>query len=271
MQIDTSAHVISQNWQKYTPLEHDIWRRLYARQQEILPNRATPAFLSGLDKLKIASEGIPRFDEISEFLFKETRWEVVAVKGLVPDDVFFALLANRQFPSTCFIRTPEQFDYLQEPDIFHDTFGHVPMLVHPVFADYMEAFGKAGLAAMEKGSLHYLARLYWFTVEFGLILTEEGLRIYGSGIMSSPKESVHCLESSRPNRISFDLVRCMRTQYRIDDLQDTYFVISSFEELINSTTGDFVKTYENLKLLPDFDIGEILPTESQIPPNKISH
>ena len=174
--------------------------------------------------------------------------ERFAVPGLVPDDVFFDHLANRRFPAGQFIRKRNELDYLQEPDVFHDVFGHVPMLTNPVFADYMEAYGKGGLRSLYYAALKNLAALYWYTVEFGLIRTDEGLRIYGAGIVSSKTESIFALEDPSPNRIGFDLERLMRTDYRIDDFQQTYFVIDSYDQLFRATVDtDFAPIYERLQ------------------------
>lgn len=258
MDSTSQSHFIDQNWSSYTDAQHKIWSTLFHRQHDILQSRAVPEFLYGVDHLGIESDKIPNFEELSAILTKATGWKIVAVDGLVPDDIFFTLLANRCFPSTCFIRRMDQLDYLQEPDIFHDIYGHVPLLIQPVFADYMEAYGKAGLKALGSDSLHYLARLYWYMVEFGLIDTPEGLRIYGSGIVSSAGESKYCIESPKPNRLWFDLLRVMRTNYKIDDFQETYFVVSSFDALINTTTQDFTKTYELLKNQSDFEPAQIL-------------
>lgn len=238
---------IEQDWSSYTALEHDTWRQLYARQSALLPGRACSEFLDGLTKLDLNDGGIPDFRQLNEELRKLTGWEVVAVPDLVPDAAFFKLLAARKFPAGRFMRKPEEMDYLSEPDVFHDVFGHVPMLAHPVFADYMEAYGKGGLRSLEFDALHHLARLYWYTVEFGLMRSDEGLRIYGAGILSSRTESVFCLESESPNRIGFDLPRVMRTDYRIDDFQQTYFVIDSFEQLLSESYKDFQAIYRALK------------------------
>jgi len=181
------------------------------------------------------------------------------VPGLVPDEVFFDHLANRRFPAGNFIRKPDQLDYLQEPDVFHDVFGHVPMLTDPVFADYMAAYGKGGQRAMGRGQLHNLARLYWYTVEFGLMNTAEGMRIYGAGIVSSRAESVFALEDPSPNRLGFDLERVMRTLYRIDDFQQAYFVIDSLQSLLDATQQDFGPLYERLKGAEDIPVEAILP------------
>jgi phenylalanine-4-hydroxylase len=238
---------ISQNWRAYTQVEHDTWDTLYARQMEILPGRACDAFLKGLQALDLNTGGIPDFALMNPKLKALTGWTVVCVPGLVPDDVFFDHLANRRFPSGQFIRKPDQLDYLQEPDIFHDVFGHVPMLTDPTFADYMQAYGRGGQRAQSLGMLKNLARLYWYTVEFGLLEDTDGLRIYGAGIVSSASESVFALEDTSPNRIAFDLERIMRTDYRIDDFQQVYFVVPSIEALNDATYEDFGPIYERLK------------------------
>jgi phenylalanine-4-hydroxylase len=252
---------IEQNWAAHTAEDHAIWAMLFKRQQEILKGRAAQEFLDGIDILNVSADGVPDFRRLNDILGARTGWQIVAVPGLVPDDIFFDHLANRRFPSTCFIRTAEQLDYIQEPDVFHDVFGHVPLLVNPVFADYMQAYGQGGVKAMQLGALPNLSRLYWYTVEFGLIRTREGLRIYGAGIVSSQGESVYSLESQAPNRIGFDLMRVMRTRYRIDDFQESYFVIDSYEQLFEATGPDFTGYYETLKTLPEIEAGQILPED----------
>jgi phenylalanine-4-hydroxylase len=243
---------------RYTDAEHALWRTLYDRQMRLLPGRAVPEFLDGVALLDLAS-GVPDFERLSEQLMQLTGWRVVAVPGLVPDDVFFEHLANRRFVAGNFLRTPAEIDYLQEPDVFHDVFGHVPLLAHPVFADYMQAYGEGGLRSIGFGALRKLARLYWYTVEFGLIETPGGLRIYGAGIVSSAGESRFALDSPSPNRIGFDLLRVLRTEYRIDAYQQTYFVIPSFEELLRQTLEtDFAPLYAALEALPDLAITDIL-------------
>lgn len=240
-------YVIDQNWAGYTADEHAVWDFLYRRQRDILADRADPAMLQGLETLNLNRGGIPNFAVINEELKARTGFTVIAVPGLVPDEVFFMHLANRRFPAGQFIRTRGQLDYLQEPDIFHDVFGHVPLLTNPVFADYMEAYGKGGLRAMKFGRLKNLAALYWYTVEFGLIETPKGVRIYGAGISSSKDESIFALEDPSPNRLRFNLERVMRTQYRIDDFQQTYFVIRSYDELFRATVDtDFAPLYARL-------------------------
>lgn len=251
---------IPQGFENYSEAEHKTWVTLYERQAEILPGRACDEFFRGLKALDLHGRGIPDFRELNEKLSALTGWTIVAVPGLVPDAVFFEHLANRRFPAGDFIRSANQLDYLQEPDVFHDVFGHVPMLTDPVFADYMQAYGKGGQRALSLGHLHNLARLYWYTVEFGLMETPQGLRIYGAGIVSSRTESIFSLESPSPNRIGFDLERVMRTPYRIDDFQQVYFVIPSLQYLLDTTTGtDFGPLYAKLEHLPDIPIDAIEP------------
>lgn len=256
---------ISQNWDAFTADEHAMWDRLFARQSDMLPGRASDAFLRGIDVLRLEKPGIPDYRELNARLMAATGWRVVAVPGLVPDEVFFDHLANRRFPAGNFIRTPEQLDYLQEPDVFHDVFGHVPMLADPVFADYMVAYGEGGLRSLKFDALKQLARLYWYTVEFGLIREAGGLRIYGAGIVSSFAESVFALDSDSPNRIGFDLARVMRTDYRIDDFQQNYFVIDSLEQLLDTTVNtDFAPLYSANAVLPPIPIADILPEDDVV-------
>ena len=258
----SQKYVIDQGWENFTEQEHEMWSYLFKRQvEEILPGRVVPVFLDGVNGLQMAADGIPKFSDLTDILQAATGWSVVAVPDLVPDDIFFEMLSRRVFPSTNFIRKPEQLDYLQEPDIFHDIFGHVPLLVHPVFADYMQAYGEAGIKAFDTGHLHYLARLYWYTVEFGLIHTDEGLRTYGSGIVSSFGETKYCVEDKTPNRIQFDLNRVMRTNYIIDKYQETYFVVNSFEELFEATTQDLTDLYVELDKLKDLVPSDVLDSD----------
>ncbi len=253
---------VPQDWDRYTPAEHAMWDRLFARQAAMLPDRVTPEYMAGLDILRMTHPGIPDFAELNERLMRATGWQVVAVPGLVPDRVFFDHLANRRFVAGRFIRKPDQQDYLEEPDIFHDVFGHVPLLAHPVFADYMQAYGQGGLRAADMGSMARLARLYWYTVEFGLIRGDDGLKLFGAGIVSSYGESRFALEDPSPNRLGFDLKRLMRTNYRIDDYQESYFVIDSFDDLLRQTVEtDFGPLYGDLEGAPDIDPDAILPTD----------
>ena len=252
---------VDQRWSDYTPAQHGVWKTLFERQSKLLPGRACDEFVDGMRALPIASDKIPDFEQLSDVLMKHTGWRVVAVPGLVPDDVFFEHLANRRFPSGQFIREASQLDYLQEPDVFHDVFGHVPLLMNPIMADYIQAYGVGGLRAKEKGVLDLLARVYWYTVEFGLVKQRDGLRIYGAGIVSSYAESLFALDSDSPNRIRFDLERVMNTLYRIDDFQESYFVIDSLDELLDLANRDFSSLYETVKLQPSYAPGTVLPQD----------
>ena len=255
--------VVEQPWASYTAADHATWATLYARQQDVLPQRASRTFLDNLTRMRMHGDAIPKFDELNLALRKATGWELIGVEGLLPELTFFDHLANRRFPVTWWIRKPEQLDYLAEPDLFHDLFGHVPLLMEPVFADYMQAYGRGGVKAHGIGTdaLSNLTRLYWYTVEFGLIRESDGLRIYGSGIVSSKGESIHCLESPTPNRIGFDLRRIMRTRYRIDTFQKTYFVIDSFEQLMDATRPDFAPIYTELAMQDSIPAGDVLASD----------
>ena len=253
---------IAQRWAEYTPDQHAMWDRLYHRQVRQLPGRVAPVFLEGLELLGMDQTGIPDFDDLSARLHRATGWSVVTVPGLVPDAVFFEHLAQRRFVAGRFIRTPAQLDYLQEPDIFHDVFGHVPLLAHPVFADYMQAYGQGGLRALEYQAIHKLSRLYWYTVEFGLIRAGADLKIYGAGIVSSHGETQYALEDSTPLRLCFDLRRVLRTRYKIDSFQKNYFVIESFDDLLRQTLDtDFAPLYAELAGLADIEPNVLLPTD----------
>jgi phenylalanine-4-hydroxylase len=256
---------IPQRWGDYGSEEHAVWDQLFARQSAMLAPRATQAFLDGLEVLRLSKPGIPDFEELSARLMDLTGWSVVAAPGLVPDAVFFEHLANRRFVAGRFIRSRESLDYLQEPDVFHDVFGHVPLLADPVFADYMQAYGKGGLRSLGFSSLHKLARLYWYTVEFGLVREAGGLKAYGAGIVSSYGESIFALDDPSPNRIGFDLRRLMRTRYRIDDYQQTYFVIESFKDLLAETCEtDFAPLYRELEAAGDLEPQTVLPEDRLI-------
>lgn len=261
-------YVVEQDWAAYTPAEHELWRRLYQRQAKLLPGRACEEFIDSLKKMDAVDE-IPRFERTTQALRKATGWELVAVPGLVPELTFFEHLANRRFPVTVWLRDASEFDYIVEPDVFHDFFGHVPMLFNPVFADYMQQYGKGGLKALQLGGLDQLARLYWYTVEFGLIRSEQGLRVYGAGILSSGGEIEHCLTSKAPRRIALNAERTMRTLYKIDSYQETYFVIDAFQELFDQTAPDFSPIYERLKTQPVLAANTLLPGEVNIPPNAV--
>ena len=244
-----------QNFAAYTAADHNTYRRLYERQSALLPGLASEAFIAALPSLGI-KDHIPRFEEINERLYRATRWEIVAVPGLIPEVPFFTLLANRQFPVTDWIRTPQEFDHIVEPDIFHDLFGHVPLLFNPVFADYVQRSGQGGLKAQGLGSCEMLSRLYWYTIEFGLIRQAGGLRAYGAGILSSAGELPYAVQSPKPQRLPLQLERTMRTRYKIDTYQQTYFVIDSFEQLFDMTAADFAPIYERLRGVPEFAADE---------------
>ncbi len=252
---------IDQGWQNYTVGEHAVWKTLFERQAALLPGRACDAFVQGMRDLPIGADRIPDFRLLSEVLMRRTGWQIVAVPGLVPDEVFFEHLANRRFPAGSFIRQREQLDYLEEPDVFHDVFGHVPMLMNPVIADFVQAYGVGGLRARQLGVLPQLARVDWYTVEFGLVQQPDGLRIYGSGIASSFTESVFALDDPSPNRIAFDLERVMRTNYRIDDFQESYFVLDDLDDLLKLATIDFAPVYARVGGQPELQPGDVLAND----------
>ncbi len=255
---------IDQGWARYTPDEHDVWKTLFERQTELLPGRACDAFVQGMRALPIEPDHIPDFARLSETLMRHTGWQVVAVPGLVPDEVFFDHLANRRFPAGNFIRDRRSLDYIEEPDVFHDVFGHVPMLMHPMIADFIQAYGEGGLRAQRLGRLALLARVYWYTIEFGLLRQGDGLRLYGAGIASSFAETRFAIDDPSPSRIAFDLERVMRTRYRIDDFQETYFVLDSLEQLLELATIDFAPVYARLEGAPEHAAGEVLATDRVI-------
>ncbi len=250
---------------QYTDADHAMWNTLCKRQKPLLVNRACDEYMASVDTLGIFEEnGIPDWRRVSDMLEKSSGWKLVTVPGFIPGQLFLEHLSKRQFPVTWWIREPAKIDYLQEPDIFHDLFGHVPMLAHPVFAEYMQQFGLGAVKAKSLGAEEFIGRLYWFTVEFGLIRNPDGLRIYGSGIVSSKSETIYSLESPIPNRFHLDVVRAMRTDYRIDDVQKDYFVINSFEELFEMTKPDYTDYYKKLKSLPLIPAKTILPTDEVI-------
>lgn len=265
--ICDERYVVKQDCQAYTPEQHALWRKLYQRQAKLVPGRACEMFIESLEKLD-AADAIPRLESTTEALYKATGWQLVAVPGLIPDLTFFEHLAERRFPVTVWLRESHEFDYIVEPDIFHDFFGHVPLLFNPVFADHLQQFGKGGLKALKLDALKYLARLYWYTVEFGLIQSPQGLRTYGAGILSSGGEIEYCLTSPHPRRIMLDAERVMRTLYKIDSYQETYFVIRDYEQLFDATAPDFTPMYERLKKLESLPANSLLPGEVNLPPNR---
>ena len=256
--------IVEQPWDDYSASDHDVWRLLYQRQRQVLAGRACDEFLLAQDAMGMTPRRIPKFADMNQVLEPATGWRLIGVEGLLPELDFFDHLANRRFPVTWWIRRPDQVDYIEEPDLFHDLFGHVPLLMNPLFADYMAAYGRGGVKAHGIGAdaLQYLTRLYWYTVEFGLIRQGGGLRIYGSGIVSSKTESIHALESDAPNRIGFDLERIMRTRYRIDTFQKTYFVIDSFQQLMDATAPDFTPIYARLARQDSIPAGEVLASDA---------
>lgn len=256
-------YTCEQQWHRYTAEEHELFRRLYARQVSQLPRLACDEFIAALPQLGI-SDVIPRFDAVSDALYRATRWQVVGVPGLIPEEAFFALLAARRFPVTEWLRRPDEFDYVVEPDVFHDLFGHVPLLFNPVFADYMQAYGEGGLKASRLGECELLARLYWYTVEFGLIATRDGLRAYGAGLLSSRGELEYSVTSGVPRRIAFDLSRIMRTRYTIDAYQPTYFVIASFSQLFAATAPDFAPLYLQVRSQETLDADALLCSDTLV-------
>ncbi len=252
----------SQRWESYTPTEHDRWRRLFARQIDICEKHASRAFLAGLQKLDCA-DAIPDFALTNAILRRATDWELVTVPGFIPDDQFFAHLAARRFPVTQWIREEHELDYLVEPDIFHDFFGHVPLLLNPAFGDFLQKYGVAGERALAMDALPMLARIYWYNVEFGLIEENGTMKAFGAGILSSASETVHAVASPLPSRLRFDPIRIMRTDYAIDDFQRVYFVINSFEDLVEQlVTLDFAPIYEKWRKEPPIHPDALLPDDA---------
>ena len=252
----------TQRWDDYSDAQHALYSRLHKRQSAQLAGLACDEFIAAVRHLG-GEQRIPRFDDINDKLFPATRWQVVAVPGLIPEEAFFALLAKRRFPVTEWLRKPEEFDYVVEPDVFHDLFGHVPLLFNPIFADYMQAYGEGGLKASRLDACELLARLYWYTVEFGLIDTPAGLRAYGAGILSSAGELRYSVRSPVPRRVAFDLRRLMRSRYKIDSYQATYFVIDAFDQLFEATAPDFAPIYAQVRGMPQIDAGIVLPGERE--------
>ena len=257
-----SDYTCAQRWDQYTPEQHALYARLHQRQTAQLPGLACDEFIQAVQQLGPADR-VPRFDDVNERLVPATRWQIVAVPGLIPEEAFFALLARRKFPVTEWLRKPEEFDYVVEPDVFHDLYGHVPLLFDPTFADYMQAYGEGGLKASRLDACELLARLYWYTVEFGLIATPQGLRAYGAGILSSAGELRHSVRSGAPRRVAFDLQRLMRTRYRIDSYQATYFVIDAFQQLFDATAPDFTPVYAAVRAQAEIEAGAVLPGERE--------
>jgi len=250
-------YTVEQDWQAYTPEMHARWRRLYARQKELVKRHGAPQILAGLAQFD-SGDAIPRFDEANAVLGPATGWRLAAVPGFIPDECFFDHLANRRFPVTRWIREEHELDYLVEPDIFHDFFGHVPLLLDPTFADFLAAYGSAGVRAIEMDALVMLARIYWYTVEFGLIDEGHGLKAYGAGIVSSARETVFSVEDPDVLRLHFDPVRIMRTDYDIDRFQSCYFVLDSLDQLIGGLVElDFGPIYERWRDVAPLPAGKV--------------
>ncbi|EIZ80667.1 phenylalanine-4-hydroxylase [Novosphingobium sp. Rr 2-17] len=257
-------YTVGQDWHAYTPAMHDRWRRLYARQSALVETHACASYRAGLAKLNCA-QGIPQFGDANAVLSAETGWRLVAVPGFIPDAVFFDHLAHRRFPVTRWLREEHELDYLAEPDVFHDFFGHVPMLLTPAIADFLELYGKAGARAIEMGALDLLARLYWYTIEFGLVREDGELRVFGAGILSSAAETRFAIEDRDVLRLPFDPVRVMRTGYMIDAFQKTYFVLESLPQLIDDLVGmDFAPLYRTWRNDAPLPAGELLPGEKPL-------
>lgn len=254
--------IIDQGWERYTAEDHATWRVLFERQQQTLKGHVCPEYLDGLEALGIGPEGVPNFAAMNARLRRITGWEVAAVPGLIPSRPFFQMLANRQFPAGTFIRSRAQLDYLEEPDIFHDVFGHVPLLTNPAYADYMNEYGRIGLDAVENKGVKFLARLNWYTIEFGLIRKPDGIKIYGAGIVSSFGEAKYVAEDPSAHHLAFDLDRVLRTGYYIDDFQATYFVIDQFKDLFDLLKRtDFMAQFDKLRAQASHTPFEILPQD----------
>ena len=251
--------IIEQNWGAYSAADHNTWKTLYNRQLETLKARVCEEYLEGLKTLHLVAETVPDFAQMNKHLRAATGWEVLAVPGLIASKPFFSMLANRQFPAGTFIRTPEQLDYLEEPDIFHDVFGHIPLLSNPAYANYMQEYGRAGLAALEHKGIKFLARLNWYTIEFGLIKNNGEVKAYGAGIMSSYGEAKYLFNDPSANWLQFDIDRVLRTGYYIDDLQASYFTIDSFESLFKQCIErPFIPLYEKFRAMPALTPFEIV-------------
>jgi phenylalanine-4-hydroxylase len=250
-------YTCDQNYAAYTAQDHAIYAQLYARQSALLPGLAAQAFIDVLLQLGVSVQ-IPRFEDINSRLMQATGWQLVAVPGLIPEVPFFTLLSERKFPVTYWIRTPQELDYIVEPDLFHDVFGHVPLLFNKSYADHIQAYGKGALKAHAlehgpahiKGAVEMLSRLYWYTIEFGLLHEGDAVRAYGAGILSSSGELAYSVASGKPKHIALqtqaDLLHCMASTYKIDTYQQQYFVIDSFEALLQLTAPDFTPYYRRL-------------------------
>ena len=235
----------------YSAEEHHVWRILFERQQSLLPGRACDAFLQGLQALQLTAERIPQLTDVSRYLKAKTGWQVVPVPALISARAFFELLASKRFPAATFIRTEDELNYVKEPDIFHELFGHCPLLTDEVYANFLHDYA-VNVLRFPESDWPLLQRLFWFTVEFGLIRTQDGLRAYGGGILSSIQETVYSVESDVPLRVCFHPVAAFRTPYRIDRLQPVYFVIDSFHQLYDVATTDMAALLLRARALGEY-------------------
>ena len=252
---------IAQDWPQYTARDHSTWKSMYARMEAVLKDRVCDDFFSGLRVLNLPTEQVVQFDVLSKTLAQASSWQYIAVSGFIPTDIFFQLLANRRFPSSRFMRDPDGLSYQELPDIFHDVYGHAPLLMHPVMADFMQAFGRAGVAAKTERQQLMLSRLYWFTVEVGLVAHARGTRAYGAAIASSEKETMFSLHDASPNILKFDHARIMRTPYSMYDLQETYFVIDSLDDLLDLSRDGFACINDCDPDLPDIERGALIASD----------
>ena len=255
---------ITQDPTAYKAAEHRLWQKLFGRQSQVAQRYAAKAFLDGMSNLEMPSDHIPDFEAASKRLRALTGWEIVAVPGLIPDDAFFRHLAHRRFPVTIWIRAEHEIDYLVEPDVFHDFFGHVPLLTQPIFADYLQEYGRKGDEAMRLGATRILARLFWYMVEFGLIREDGAIKAYGAGMLSSATETAFSVDSPKPHRVMFDLPRVMGTDFRIDDFQSTYFVLDRFEDLFAAMKQPFAPLYARLQTARLIPASELRPGDGVI-------
>lgn len=255
-----SDWTLPQQWENFTDQAHATWDKLVARQSQALPAYASQSFLNGLETLHLSDRGIPDFRQLNRRLKESTGWEVVAVPGAIPNEPFFRHLAEKRFPAANFLRSGDSLDYSEEPDMFHDLFAHLPTLTDPAFAEFMLAYGQAGLRAEMLGAADFLGGLYLYTVEFGLIAEKGSIKAFGAGLLSSYSETVHAVTSPSARRLRFDLARVMRTKHLFDEFQKVYFVIDSFEDLLRVTAEtDFASVYRELAGQPQLEPGEVAP------------
>ncbi|WP_286748383.1 phenylalanine 4-monooxygenase [Roseivirga sp. UBA1976] len=241
---------MKQIYENYTAEDQKVWKILFDRQFPELPKAATKEFLLGLDKVNFTADAIPNFDDTNKILRQLTGWEIYAVPGIVEDGLFFELMSNKKFPATTWVRKMSQLDYLEEPDMFHDVFAHIPLLTNQAFVDFLQAISQFGHEWIEdEWAIHLLSRIYWFTIEFGLIRETEGLRIYGAGILSSSGETKYSL-SNEPNHFAYDVDHILDTGYRKDRMQENYFIIDSYEQLYESIPEIKEKIEKRLKERP---------------------